>query len=63
MYNPESDLENKVHKMFYHFEIQTEHLISARRTDLVIDNNNNDKKKKEKNPAEQLTLPFRLTIG
>ena len=47
MYNSESVLENEMHKILWDFEIQTDHLISARRPDLVIVNNN---KKKEKLP-------------
>ena len=33
-------LENKTHKLLWNFEIQTDHLISARRPDLVIINKN-----------------------
>ena len=36
MCNPESVLENEKHKIFWDFEIQTDHLISARRPELVI---------------------------
>ena len=36
MYNPESILENEMHKILWDFEIQTDHLISARRSDLGI---------------------------
>ena len=32
----ESVLENETHKLFWDFEIQTDHLILARRPDLVI---------------------------
>ena len=39
MHNPTSIQENKTHKL-WDFEIQTDHLISARRPDLVIVNNN-----------------------
>ena len=38
MYKPESVLENETHKLFWYFEIQTDHLISARRLDLIIIN-------------------------
>ena len=37
-HNPESVLENETHKLLWDFEIQTNHLISARRPDLVIVN-------------------------
>ena len=39
MHNPESVPENGTHKILWDFEIQTDHLISARRPDLVIVNN------------------------
>ncbi len=38
MHNPESVLENEMHKFLWDFEIQTDHLISAKRSDLVIIN-------------------------
>ena len=38
MHNPESILENGTHKILWDFEIQTDHLISARRPDLEIVN-------------------------
>ena len=52
---PESLLENETHKFRWDFEIQTDHLISTRRTDLEIISN----KKRER--AELCTLLFRLT--
>ena len=36
MYKPESVLENEMHKTLWDIEVQTNHLISARRPDLVI---------------------------
>ena len=42
MYKPESVLLNKMHKILSDFEIQMDHLILARRPDLVLIN-----KKKE----------------
>ena len=42
MHNSESVLENEMHKLLWDFEIQMDHLISARRPDVVIIN-----KKKE----------------
>ena len=38
MRNPESVLENEMHKILYDFEIQMDHRISARWPDLVIVN-------------------------
>ena len=42
MHNPASVRENDTHKLLWDFDIQTDHLISARRPDLII------KKKKKK---------------
>ena len=36
MHGMESVLENEIHKHHWDFEIQIDHLISARRPDLVI---------------------------
>ena len=36
MHNPESVQENETHQILWDFEIQTDHLISARQPDLVI---------------------------
>ena len=50
MHNPEYILKNEMHKLLWDFEIQTDHLISARRPHLmIVRNNNNNKKKKKKN--------------
>ena len=38
MHNPEAVLENETPKILWDLEIQTDHLISARRPDLVIVN-------------------------
>ena len=40
MHNPESVLKNETHKLQWNFEIQTDHLISASRPDLIIINKN-----------------------
>ena len=44
MHNPTSVQENDTHKLQWNFNIQTDHLIPARRPELIIIN----KKKKEK---------------
>ena len=36
MYKPEFILENKIHKILCNFEIQSDHLIPARRPDLIL---------------------------
>ena len=43
MHNPESVLDNETHKILRGFEIQTDHLIPARRPHLVIVNNSTEK--------------------
>ena len=45
MYNPRSVLENKTYKHLLGFEIQTDHLILARRPYPVIDKKKKKKKK------------------
>ena len=52
MHKPESVLENETHKIFWDFEIQTDHLIAARRLNLVIVN-----KKKEHLPNSVFCRP------
>ena len=42
MHNPSSVLENDTHKLLWDFDVQMDHLISARQLDLIIIN----KKKK-----------------
>ena len=44
MHNPVPVLENDTHKLLWDFDIHTDHLISARRPDVIIIN----KKKKKK---------------
>ena len=60
MHKPDFVLENETYKMLWDFEIQTDHLISARHLDLVVVNK---KKKKKREPAELWTLPFRPIRG
>ena len=55
MHNPASVLENDTHKHLLVFDIQTDHLSSTRRPDLVIIN------KKKRELAKLLTLLSRLT--
>ena len=60
MHKPEFVQRNETYKLLWDFGIQTDHLISARRSDLVIVKKK--KKKKEKSePAELWTLLFRVT--
>ena len=44
MHNPAPVLENDTHKLLWDFNIQTDHLIPARRPDLIIINNKKKKK-------------------
>ena len=48
MHNPASVLENDTYELLWDFDIQTYHLISARRPNLIVTNNIKKKKKKEK---------------
>ena len=48
MHSPGPVLENDTYKLLWDFDIQTAHLISARRPDLIIINNNNNNKKKKR---------------
>ena len=56
MHNPEPVLENDTHKLLWDFDIQADHLISARRPDLIIIN-----KKIKRESAKLSTLPSRQT--
>ena len=49
MHNPASILENEMHKILWDFEIQTDHLISARQPDFIIINKKTKKKQTKKN--------------
>ena len=51
MYNPEFVLANEMHKLLWDFETQKDHLILARRPNLVIVNKK-EKKKKKREPTE-----------
>ena len=54
VYDPESILENKTQKILLDFEIQTDHLILARRQDQVIVNKK--KKKKEEKLSNRVLI-------
>ena len=56
MHNPAPVLENDTHKLLWDFDIHTDHLISARRPDLIIIN-----KRKKKEFAKLSTLLSQLT--
>ena len=49
MHNTGSAQENETHKLYCDFEMQTDHLISARRPDPVIVKKKKKKKKKKRN--------------
>ena len=49
MYNSALVLENDTHKLLWDFNIHTDHLIPARRPDLIIINNNNNNNNKKEN--------------
>ena len=52
IHNPIAVQENDTHKLLRDFDIQTDHLISARRPDLIIINNNNNKTKTKREFAK-----------
>ena len=54
MHNPAPVLENNQHKLLWDFDIHTDHLISARRPDLIIID-------KKRELAKLLALLSRLT--
>ena len=56
MHNPTSVLENNTHKLLWDFDILTDHLISARRQDLIIINNKKKKKKEKKENLQNCGL-------
>ena len=56
MHNPAPVPENNTLKLLRNFDIQTDHLISARRPDLIIINNKKKKKKKEKKGKKKREL-------
>ena len=57
MHNPAPVLENGSHKLLWDFNIQTDQLIPARRSDLIII----EKKKKKRKFAKLSTLLSRWT--
>ena len=58
MHNPAPVLENDTHKLLWDFNIQTDHLIPARRPDLIIIHK---KKKKKRELAKLSNLLSRQT--
>ncbi len=60
MYNPTSVLENDTHKLLWDLDIHTDHLISARKPDLIIINKKK-KRKKKREFAKFSTFLSRLT--
>ena len=48
MHNPAPVLENDTHKLLWDFDIETDHLISARRPDLIIIDKKKKKERKKK---------------
>ena len=62
MHKPEFLLKNATYKILWDFEMQTDHLITARRPDLVIANKKKEKEKKIE-PDEWWTLSSRWTTA
>ena len=55
MHNPAPVLENDTHELLWDFNIQTGHLIPARRPDLIIISKKKKKKKKKREFAKLST--------
>ena len=53
MHNPASVWENDTHKLLWDFGTERDHLISARRSDLIIINNKKKKNQKKKNQTKK----------
>ena len=62
MHNPESVLENETHKFLWDSDIQTDHLISARRSDLILINYKKKKKKKKKKKRSLKIMDFAVPV-
>ena len=60
MHNPVSVLENETHKILWDFEIQTDHLISARLTDLIIKKNEEKENEKRTGRIVDFVVPANL---
>ena len=56
MHNPAPVLENNMHKLLWDFNIQKDHLIPARRPDLIIIYQKKKKKKKKKKHLKNCRL-------
>ena len=56
MHNPASILENDTHKLQWDFDIHTDHLITARRPDIIIINKKKKKKRKKKENLQNCRL-------
>ena len=56
MHNPAPVLENDTHKLLWNFDIFTDHLISARRSDLIIITKKKKKKKKNEENMQNCRL-------
>ena len=63
MHNTESVLENETHKILWNFEVQMDHLILARRADLVIVKKKKKKKKKRENLPNYEDYRFGWPLG
>ena len=60
MYNPAYVQENDAHKLLWDFNIQTDHLISARRPDLIIINKKENLQRIKQKESEKKDKYFDL---
>ena len=56
MHNPAPVLENDTYKLLWDFDIYTDHLISARKPDLIIINSSKKKKENLQNCDHRINL-------
>ena len=62
MQNPAAVLENDTNKLLWDFDLQTDHLISARRPDLIIINRIKLKERENKDKYLDLAREFKKTM-
>ena len=62
MHNPAAVMENDTNKLLWVFDIQTDHLISARQPDLIIINKEKKKKKRKKKRKLALQADPRIKL-
>ena len=62
MHTPVPVLENDTHKLLWDFDIHTDHLIPARKQDLIIINKKKKKKKKKEREIAKLSANHNIKL-